>query len=93
VKGRRGRKSIRAAIDPPLVPGYIGHQLKGNFPALVLGRHETLRVLGALDRLQQPVHFFSIHDVLLSSYLTIRIFALDVVHDMPGVNTGTDELS
>jgi hypothetical protein len=93
VKGRRGQKSIRAAVHPPLFPGYIGHELKGNSPALVLGQQETLRVLGAFDRLQQPVHFFSIHDVLPSSYLTIRLFAPGVVHDMPGVNTGTGELS
>jgi len=42
-------------------------------------------------RLQQPIQFFSIHDVFLSSRLAIRLFPLDVVHDMLGVNTGRDE--
>src|SRR6266849_6296124 len=70
---------------------HVGHHLKGNSPALVLGQHETLRGLGVLDRLQQPVQLFSIHDVLLSSQLTIRLFSLDVAHDVPGVTTGGDE--
>src|SRR6266852_4392990 len=69
---------------------HIGHHLKGNSPALVLGQHETLGGLGVLDRLQQPVQFFCIHDVLLSSQLTIRLFSLDVVHHVPGVTTGRD---
>jgi len=49
---RRGQELIRCAVDPTPLPGYIGHHLKGNSPALVLGQHETLRVLGVLDRLQ-----------------------------------------
>jgi hypothetical protein len=78
-------------VDPTPFPGYIGHRLRGNSAALVLSQHETLRDLGVLDRFQQPVQFFSIHDVLLSSPLTIRLPLLDVVHDVPRVTTSRDE--
>src|SRR4029077_3678758 len=48
-------------------------------------------VSASWERLQQPVRFFSIHDVFLFSQMTIRLFPLDVVHDVPGVATGRDE--
>src|SRR6266704_5560872 len=86
-----GYELMRGVGDPTPFPGYIGHRLRGNSAALVLSQHETLRDLGVLNRFQQPVQFFSIHDALLSSPLTIRLSLLDVVHDIPGVNTGRDE--
>jgi len=89
--GRRGQELIRGAVDPASFSGHISHHLGGNSPAFVLSQDETLRRLGVLDRLQQPVQFFSNHDAFLSSQLTIRLFPLDLVHDVPGVNARRDE--
>jgi hypothetical protein len=91
VTGKRGKELTRRVVDPSVFSGDLGHHFQRNSPALVLGRHETLCGRGVLDRLQQPIQLFSIHDVLLSSLLTLQLFLLDVVHDVLGVTTGGDE--
>ena len=47
---------------------------------MILGHHKTRRDRGVLDRLQQPVEFFSIHGVLLSAQLTVRLSLIGIVH-------------
>src|ERR1700686_2341790 len=67
-------------VDPTSFPGRIGHHFPGNSPAVILGHHKTRRDRGVLDRLQQPVEFFSIHGVLLSAQLTVRLSLIGIVH-------------
>ena len=82
---------VPCLVDPTPFPGHIGHHFQGNPPAVILGHHETRCDRGVLDRLQQPVEFFYIHGILLSSQLTIRLSLVDVVHDIPSVSAVRDE--
>ena len=55
-------------------------------------RSDKKRVFLFLNHaLSAPVQLSPIHDALLSSQLTTRLFSIEVVYDVQGVTTGRDE--